>query len=490
MINKILSIKKFYLLLIILFGIPSLLHIINSGFIIRTGEYFNFFIRNTTSKIEPYLSAIIYASFFIAMFVIYLIFLKKRKEIFKDNRSLFIFILISSILFAVILPLTSSDVYSYATTGEIQSTYRANPYYDKIATVKEVNDTTNNEILNSIIIWDQQFVIYGPLWSLICSIVTFFSFSKISIALILFKILAISIHCINAILIYKIFKKRFWVIFYGLNPYMMFETISNVHNDIYLVFFTLLALYFFKNKKNLFLSLLFLAFATCIKYLTVLLFPILLIYYYRKESIGQRIFKCIKSGLLFSGFVIAMYLLYLRNIDMIFYVLIQQSKFRESIQATLYILLAQFDLISIHKYINKGIFIVCALLYLKFVLNLLFNIKGDCKFRTLIKNYNTIILIFILIFISNLCSWYFVWLFGTIMWQKKRNIKLAIYLPLIYELLVSYYFVLKSDLAIKSYWFSIASIAIFYTLGCLRESFRLKHSETKQLNAYKKCNIK
>ena len=108
---------------------------------------------------------------FAIMFIIYFIFLKNN--IFKNIKNLIVFIIVISILFAIILPITSSDVLSYATTGEIQSTYAKNPYYEKITDIKSQHNTEENEILNSITAWDDQLVIYGPLWSLICSIITF-----------------------------------------------------------------------------------------------------------------------------------------------------------------------------------------------------------------------------------------------------------------------------------------------------------------------------
>lgn len=458
MMKKIINFKVIYLLLILLFAIPSIIHIINTGFVLESKEYFHIFINNMGENVSTFFNGLIYFTFFVLMFGIYFLILKKKNKLFNNITSLIIFILLVSVLFAIILPITSSDVFSYATTGEIQSRYNANPYYDKISDIKQANDTSENEILNSITIWDDQLVIYGPLWSLICSIITFFSFSKMSIALILFKVLAIVVHIFNCILIYKITKKKFWVIFYGLNPYILFETISNVHNDLYLVFFALLALYFFINKKNLVATLIFLACATCIKYVTVLLVPILLIYYYRKENISKRILKCIKSGLLFAIFVILMYLIYLRNFEMIFYVLIQQNKYRESILSAVFMFSYKLGHLEIVKFASNFISISCAILYISLILKLLF--KKDIKFREIMKSWNMLLLVFILAFISNLCVWYFVWLFATVMWQNSKNIRVVMYLPFIYELLISKYFFLGGEWASETYGFSMVAIVV------------------------------
>lgn len=473
--KNIFNIKAVYLILIILLAIPSIIHIINSGFILGNNEYFHIFINNTNLANNVFLNGMIYFGFFVIMFIIYFIFLKNKNNIFKNIKNLIAFIIVISILFAIILPISSSDVLSYATTGEIQSTYGANPYYEKIADIKSEHNTEGNEILNSITIWDDQLVIYGPLWSLICSIITFFSFSKVSVALILFKTLAIVIHVLNCVLIYKMTKKKFWVIFYGLNPYILFETITNVHNDLYLIFFTLLGLYFLIKKKNLLVTLIFLACATCIKYITVLLVPIILMYYYRKENVGKRILKCIKSGLLFSIFVIIMYLIYLRNIEMLFYVFIQQAKFRESIWTALLYWIG--NLVDV-KIILKIVTIVFIVIYVAFAINLL--LKKDIKFRKIMQKWDIILLIFILGYISNLCVWYFVWLFATAMWQNAKNIRAILYVPLLYELLVSKYFFLGVEWVKMSYGFAIVTIIFLLII--------LNIDKIKKLKIVKKLN--
>jgi len=250
----------------------------------------------------------------------------------------------------------------------------------------------------------------------------------------------------------------------------LFETISNVHNDLYVVFFILLALYFFVNKKKLVLPLLFLACATCVKYITVLLVPILLIYYYRNENIGKRILMCIKSGLIFVSFVTLIYLIYLRSFDMIFYVLIQQDKIRESIIAAIYLACIKLNCSDIFDGIRNVISLLCIVAYVVFIIRLLF--KKNINFKDIMNKWNIIIFILILCYISNLCLWYFVWFFGTVIWQNSRNVRVVIYLPFIYELLISYYFYLGVEWAAKSCWFSIVSVAVMVFILSWRKDIK------------------
>lgn len=462
--KKIFNIKTLYLLLIFLFAIPSIIHIKNSGFVLQGKEYFHIFINGEALYNNNFINGILYFAFFAIMFAIYFVFLKKRKKLFRNIKVLLLFVILASILFAIILPITSSDIFSYATTGEIQSRYGANPYYDTISKIKGNYDTNDNQILNAITIWDNQLVIYGPLWSLICAIITFLSFSNVSLALILFKVFAIAIHIGTCVLIYKITHKKFWVILYGLNPYILFETISNVHNDLYLVFFTILALYFFIKKKNLLMTLIFLACATTIKYLTVLLVPLLLIYYYRNETLGKRILKCIKSGLLYTFFVMLIYMIYLRDIETIFYVFIQQEKYRESLLTILLLFSHKMRDPNIVTFAKNFIFIGYIVLYVVLIIKLL--LTKNIKFGNIMKKWNVLILMFILLYITNLCVWYFVWLFTAVIWQNRAFTQTTLYLPFIYELLVSKYFFLGGELASETYWFSI--VAIICTLGIVK----------------------
>ncbi len=128
--------------------------------------------------------------------------------------------------------------------------------------------------------------------------------------------------------------------------------------------------------------------------------------------------KMYKKWIIIFNFVIIMYLIYLRNIEMLFYVFIQQAKFRESIWTALLYWIG--NLVDV-KIILKIVTIVLIVMYVAFVINLL--LKKDIKFREIMQKWNIILLVFILGYISNLCVWYFVWLFATAMWQNAKKYK-------------------------------------------------------------------
>ena len=180
-------------------------------------------------------------------------------------------------------------------------------------------------------------MVYGPLWAFICKSLSFLSFGNATIALYIFKMAGIIIHVLNTVLIYKITKKNKFALLYGLNPFILFEMITNAHNDIYLIFFILLSLYFLLKKKNIILTVVFMAVATCIKYVSVLLIPFLVLYYLRNKKIGKKIFYSFLYAILFIIVMLLIYLIYAKDITMFFIMTMQQDKYRESILEMLFL---------------------------------------------------------------------------------------------------------------------------------------------------------
>ena len=241
----------------------------------------------------------------------------------------------------------------------------------------------------------------------------------------IFKLLNLVIHLTNCYLVYKLANKKFAVI-YGLNPFVLIEFIGNVHNDIIVVFFVLLAIFFLKNKK-LVLSIISLALATGIKYFTILLLPFIILYYFRSEkNIGKRLVNCIKFGLLFVMFFILEYFLYIKDFQIFSAMLVQTERYAKSIYTVL--LQINLDFMLIIKYSLQIIFFAC---YCKICIDLL--VKKHIKFYKIMKEYNLVLILFLLI-LTNCQQWYLIWLFATLMWQKPNMIRNIIGLTLITEI--------------------------------------------------------
>ena len=181
------------------------------------------------------------------------------------------------------------------------------------------------------------------------------------------------------------------------------------------------------KKKNLIISIIFLATATAIKYFPILLLPFIIIYYYRKEKVGKKIVKCIQYGGLFFIILIIPYLLYVRDFQVFSGLLIQQQKFAKNF----YIIILEYfkEPPGLAKTINDILLKGFVIIYFFKCVTLLF--KKNIKFREEMQVANYFLMAFTFLLITNFQPWYIMWLFPLMMWQKANNIRLIIQISLI-----------------------------------------------------------
>src|SRR5699024_7090393 len=129
-----------------------------------------------------------------------------------------IFIAIISLIFAIVIPFFSSDIFYYLGIGRLDSKYGQNPYYVTIEDYVEQNDinTDTDTVLRKGYenYWADTTVIYGPIWTIICKIISGITFGNIDIAIFTFKLVNILIHLLNCYLIYKLTNKKIFIIIY------------------------------------------------------------------------------------------------------------------------------------------------------------------------------------------------------------------------------------------------------------------------------------
>ncbi len=416
-----------FALLSIGFVIPSIIYLIQNKTVLGFDNYYNFFINDGSQKM---LSSIIYLILYILLFIIYVVLIKKA-NIFKNIKKALICIGIISSIYILMLPWTSSDIFYYMGVGELDSVHHQNPYY---VTMKEYCDKTGENINDEILqkgsqnYWANTVVVYGPLTQIIFKILTFISFKNINICILVFKLFNILMHLLSCYLIYKITKKMKFVILYGLNPFVFLEFIGNVHIDVVSVFLILLSLYFVLKKKNILASVIVLSFATGLKYFTVLLLPVVVLYHYREEqNIMKRLLKCIEYGSIFILVFALQYALYFRDASVLTTVSVQTKRYCKSIYTGILSFsrtdesiyeLADWD--EIKNYLHYLIFGIFAFIYIVFCIKLLCTKK--IKIMKTLRDYNLTLIIF-LISLSNFQQWYLIWPFASIMWQNPKMIR-------------------------------------------------------------------
>lgn len=447
--NKTLKIA--FIAISIMLIIPSIIYLVQNGTVMEFETYYNFFINENANKI---ISTLIYLALFIVLFIIYIKIIKK-KDTLKNIKEILIFVGIISIIYIIMLPWTSSDVFYYMGVGELDGVYNQNPYY---VTMKDYYTQNEQNIQDEILqkgaesYWAGTTVVYGPIAQTIFKTLSTISLKNIDIGLLVYKLVNVIVHIANCYLIYKISNKKIFAIIYGLNPFILLEFIGMVHNDIIVVFFVLLALYFVLKKKNIFLSILFLAIATGIKYYTILLLPVVVLYHFRKEKTGKKFVKCLQYGILFILILTIEYIFYFRDANVLIAMMAQTEKYSKSIYSAL--LGIDTGIMKIVKTSMITIFVFFTIVY-----NLQFLISKQDKFSKMIRKSNITLILFIMI-LTTCQQWYLIWLFAIMMWQKPDMIRNLIGLSCIVEIANSIYMFLVESYKFDIYFWGIILILL------------------------------
>lgn len=476
-INSRLLLKILLIITSIIFVIPSIKYIIDNGTIMNFNTYYDFTFNDLTDNKN--ISTIIYLILLIISSVIYVLMIGKNK-IFQNIKQLLIYVGIISLIFMAMLPWTSSDIFYYMGVGEIDSVYHRNPYY---VTIKDVYNENKENVQDEILEkgatnpWSKTTVVYGPMAQILFSITTKISFKNADLCLFMFKLINVLLHLLNCYLIYKITKKIKFSIIYGLNPLIFLEFIGNVHHDIVIVTFVLLALYFLLRKKQIVPSVIFLSIATGIKYYPILLLPIVILYHFKDEKrISRRIIECLKYGILFVVVLALQYLIYAKDSSILTAMLVQNYKFYKTIYSG--IAFGFENSIPVTK-IRNLVLVIFIVTYIVFCFKLLFNKKQ--KFYKIIKQYNWLLILFILC-LSNFQQSYYIWLFPTIMWQKGDMTKCIIGLTIASEIGNSVYMFFKEDSSYDLIFVMITALGTMLTILLTSKKLFKKKIHKKEEN--------
>lgn len=465
---------------VFLFVLPSILYFFRNGnttFVENTLEYKFLLVHNVddAAHLMAYLAALFVMIFFYSLVI------KKYKDLFTNINSIYRFIIIISIICVFSVPFMSSDIYYYLGTGRLASEYNQNPYYTDIKSYVENNQINleNDSVMETGYknYWAKTTVVYGSVWSIICTIVAFFSFGSLNAGILIFKLLNVLIHILNCILLYKMSKKKIFPLIYGLNPFVLVEGIVNVHNDIYMVFFILFALYLVYKKKNLVSGLFSLAMATDIKYVAILLLPLVIIYYYRDRNIKIRFLKCVQYGLLFAVFAMIPYCVYIKDLAVFNGLFEQQSRYAKGLYCYLYVRFPEYS--TSVKYIRGTLVYFFIIMYIIICIKLLTNEK--IKWYEEIRKLFIVLLLFLFVMITNFQPWYFVWLSTMLVWQKSCNIKWMTQIQIV-TLVANAVFVFYSEafVYVKEF-FEIFVLGILMCLVTIlgRKVCRMRRAEAK-----------
>lgn len=460
-IKKEVNIKILFIGLCICLVIPSFLYIIKGNSILNLTSSFSFFINPLNKILTPQkiIETVLFMGLWIGIGTCYIYFVRKSDKIFKTWKSAIMVIAIIAILFTIILPMTSTDIFYYIGTGWSEAHYKINPYYTSVDELMLQNEqaSTDTMLLKMKGTWSNQKIVYGPIWPLVCKILSMCSNGNLSLALVIYKLFNLMLHFINSYIVYKMTgKSKKYTLMYALNPLVLFECLSNVHNEMLLIFFIILATYYLISKKQLLPAIAFLACGAAVKYVAILLAPFFVLYYYRKEKVQKKILYSLLYAVIFLAVLILCYMPYMQDFNVLNGILDQQEKFANSCFTSIAI-----QNMGLAEKISTGFMVAYMFIYIVEVTKMLFSNK-EYTWEEMMRKYNTLLLLFIFGTITNLQPWYIIWILPTCFWQEEKTCDILQKMTIISTIATSVYF-----LFIEHYFYGQFYIYTFAILTLL-----------------------
>jgi hypothetical protein len=159
--------------------------------------------------------------------------------------------LAASLLFLFTPAMMTTDAYSYASYGRLLAVYFVNPYFVPPSAFP-------HDVVYQWIYWKTTVSIYGPIWMSLSSLLSLIAGSSQMGIILVFRGFALLCHFINIALIIatlRIMKRSrreilLGAFLYGWNPLVLMETGLSGHNDVLMVLFILLGLYFCARAES------------------------------------------------------------------------------------------------------------------------------------------------------------------------------------------------------------------------------------------------
>lgn len=215
------------------------------------------------------LTTIFYISFILIFFIFYSIFVfcEFKKKSNPNDIFLLIGVTTGALLFSYPAML-SYDIFNYIATSKVLFFYHENPYV--VMPIEFIGDP-----ILSFTHAANKIALYGPFWTVLTGIPYFLGFGNFIITLFSFKFLVGAFYLATTLLVWKISKNTISTSLFAFNPLIVIETLISGHNDIVMIFLTLLS-FFLLMRRKIFPAILFFILSILIKYASILLIPIFL----------------------------------------------------------------------------------------------------------------------------------------------------------------------------------------------------------------------
>lgn len=359
-------------------------------------------------------SRLVLSLWFLIFCVLYGVIMKIKHGALSMRRIIFFYFLFSFTLILV-WPFGSSDVFYYLSLahGFVDGKYNI--------FLTPPKDLTS-DVFQYFIPWQRTLSmpsVYGPLWAYFSFLPVLVFKNSVILSLLFLKMMIVFFNFGIMVLLFKILKfvrpdiMLFGTMLYAWNPFILYESAVNSHNDFMMIFFLLASLYAYVRGKFIFVfPFLTLSFLT--KYIIILLFPIYGAFFLFKKK--SRIRYIYIASLFISIFMIVIFYLPWWEGFEIF------SSFWRLIN------IQHNNLIfpSLLIFTGLGVFYTKIISLSSYFLMYVFLFFRSVRAPFIKLIHNIFWVIFLYIFIASfwVWAWYFVWLIplGIILYKGKQGV--------------------------------------------------------------------
>lgn len=259
----------------------------------RSFQYIGYFNRP--------LSALLAMSLFILFFLLYCMTLRFVWKHAVEIKTAWIIIFAAAGILLFSYNAFSYDLFNYMFDARIVTEYGQNPYLTKAL------DFPRDPYLG-FMHWTHRTYPYGPLWLGVTIPISFLGSQVFIITFYLFKLLMVLFYLGCCYFIYKIADKTklvnpaFALVFFGLNPLVIIESLVSSHHDLVMMLPALVSVYLLLQKKYV-PTFVFLALSIGVKFATGFLVPLFIWYSFSKDK-NKIFYLLLGSTLLMIGSVV------------------------------------------------------------------------------------------------------------------------------------------------------------------------------------------
>lgn len=220
------------------------------------------------------LSSILYLMIVFLIFCSYLFILHNVKNNKINRKTFWKLVIFTAVVLGLAYNAFSHDLFNYIFDAKIFTFYGKNPYLYKAL------DFPHDPML-SFMHWTHRTYPYGPLWLGVTIFLSYLGLNIFILNFLTFKAFSMISFIGSVYFIEKIGRNiasknaLFFAAFFAFNPLVIIESLVSAHLDIFMIFLSVISLYFLLQKKYIWTAV-FLLLSVGTKYSTVFLLPIFL----------------------------------------------------------------------------------------------------------------------------------------------------------------------------------------------------------------------